>query len=254
MQGAPPAGGHLPNALQGSQPGTVQRAGTAASAWPPAASGVPANSGHPVQPDQQRGQFAFPSVSADLRQASTPGFLHNSLLAAAPPPSPAPLSTFVPGSQPPGAAAAQQRPAARRLTKKRRPNMGVALNKAIATCAPRAGLLPLLPAAAAHLAGAALRLRACAAGLCGAHARPQQAAAVGRLRGACQGGVPRRPRGTGADRRGHEKEEEQPAAPVPQRKGRAQPRRCAPPRALPRVVPCSAAWRCCAWRDLLQGS
>ena len=67
-------------------------------------------------------------MSADLRPASGPSF--SALLAALPlPVHAAPVST---ASLPAADAAAQQQPAARRLTKKRRPNMGVALNKAIA--------------------------------------------------------------------------------------------------------------------------
>ncbi len=96
-----------PDVFVGSQPGTGQLVGTPSCAWPCASAGVPANpysylntglAGpdlsyiaaaaqrrallRPVLPGQQPGQFCHPSMSADLRPASAPGFALSSLLAA----------------------------------------------------------------------------------------------------------------------------------------------------------------------------
>lgn len=160
MQGAPSPSGKAsqPDVFQGSQPGTGQSVGTSIITCPSASAGTPANlytnliTGSanpslsctaaaaqrgalvcPVQPGQQPGQFYFPSLSADLRPASAPGFAHSSLLAATAPSAPAQamaLSIGVPSSLAGGAAAAQEPIAVQ--AKKRKPNMSSKLYRAIA--------------------------------------------------------------------------------------------------------------------------
>lgn len=160
MQDAPSPSGNAsqPDVFQGSQPGNGQSVGTSIVTCTSASAGTPANLNtnlitgladpnlscsaaavqrgalvHPVQPGQQPGQFYFPSLSADLRPASAPGFAYSSLLSATAPSAPAQamaLSIAVPSSLAGGAAAAQEPLAVQ--AKKRKPNMSIKLCRVIA--------------------------------------------------------------------------------------------------------------------------
>ena len=155
---SPSGNASQPDDFQGHQPGNGQSVGTSTVICPSASAGTPANlytnliTGpadpslsctaaaaqrgalmRPVQPGQQPGQFYFPSLSADLRPASAPGFAHSSLLAATALSAPAQamaLSIGMPSSLAGGAAAGQEPIAVQ--AKKRKPNMSTKLCRAIA--------------------------------------------------------------------------------------------------------------------------
>ncbi len=162
MLDAPSPGGNAsqPDVYLGSQPGIGQLVDTSTNdiTWPPVSAVAPANpytsliigsAGpkvsynappaqwgallRPVKPGQQPGLFYFSSMSADLRPDSAPGYAHGSLPAATThlaPVQATPLSIGVPGSLAGGITIAQEPVALQ--PKKRNPNIGSELYKAIA--------------------------------------------------------------------------------------------------------------------------